>query len=69
MKSELIKSVGYDQKTNTMELEYRDGKVFLYFGVPFSTFKALVRADSSTIKSAGASWVALRSQYKYKQIS
>jgi len=68
MKSELIKSIGYDQKTDTMELEYRDGKVFLYFGVPFSTFKALVRADSSTIKSAGSEWLKLRHQFTFKEV-
>jgi len=68
MKSELIKSIGYDQQTNHMEVEYRDdGKIFVYFGVPFSTFKALVRADSSKIKSAGAEWIRLRHQYKHKE--
>lgn len=68
MKSELIKSIGYDQQTNTMELEYQDGKVFAYFGVPFSTFKALVRADSSKIKSAGSEWLKLRHQFTFKEV-
>jgi hypothetical protein len=70
MKSELIKSIGYGQQTKQMEVEYRDdGAVFVYFGVPFSTFKALVRADSSKIKSAGSEWLKLRHQFTFKEVT
>jgi hypothetical protein len=62
LKSELIKTIGWDD--NQMDVEYRsDSKVFRYFGVPLSTFRALVRS-----KNPGADWVALRDQYKFKQI-
>ena len=60
--SELIKTIGWDN--NILEVEYRaDGKVFRYFGVPFSTFRALVRS-----KHPGEDWLKLRGQYKHKQV-
>ena len=64
--SELIAKLGYEG--TTMRVLYTDGKLFDYFNVPLSTFRALVRAASSKIKSAGASWLALRDQYKYKEV-
>ena len=43
LQSDLIKTVGWDN--NVLEVEYRaDSKVFCYFGVPQSTFRALARS-------------------------
>jgi hypothetical protein len=42
---------------------YHDGKTFDYFGVAFSTFRALVRS-----KHIGSDWLKLRSQYKYSEV-
>jgi hypothetical protein len=62
IKSDLIKTIGWDN--NILEVEYRsDSKVFQYFGVPLSTFRALVRS-----KHPGEDWLALRDGYKFKQI-
>ena len=66
IKSDLISKLGYEG--TTMRVQYTDGTVFDYFGVPFSAFRALVRAGSLKTKSAGSEWNRLRSQYKYKQV-
>jgi hypothetical protein len=60
--SELIKTIGWDN--NILEVEYRaDGKIFRYFGVPLSTFRALVRS-----KHPGEDFLKIRSQYKYRAV-
>lgn len=60
--SELIQSIGWNN--GNMEMKYRDdGAVFVYFGVPFSMFRALVRS-----KHPGEDWLKIRDQYSYKQI-
>jgi hypothetical protein len=62
IKSDLIKTIGWD--ANQMDVEYRsDLKVFRYFGVSLATFKALVRS-----KHPGEDWIAIRDQYKFKQV-
>jgi len=56
-----IKTIGSNQ--NVFELEYRaDGKVFRYFGVPLSTFRALVRRKRSL-----QHWIQTRSPRKHQQ--
>jgi hypothetical protein len=45
--SSIIKSVGYDEATTTMEIEFSSGAVYVYFVVPRATFEALVAADSA----------------------
>jgi hypothetical protein len=60
--SDLIKTVGWNE--NQMEVEYRaDNKVFVYFGVPLTTFRALVRSEHP-----GEDWLKLRDQYKFKKM-
>ena len=63
LKSKLIKSIGYDEKTIKMEIEYKaDGEVITYSGVPFSVFKAVVRA-----KSPGEYWMKVRDKYDWSK--
>jgi hypothetical protein len=60
--SELLKSIGWDN--NILEVEYRsDSKVFRYFGVPLSTFRALMRS-----KHPGEDFLKIRDQYRHKQV-
>jgi hypothetical protein len=42
IKSELIKTIGHSG--NTLEVEYADGKIFQYMGVPLKVFASIVRA-------------------------
>lgn len=38
--------IRYDEKTNTLEIEFQGGRVYQYFDVPKGTFEALLQADS-----------------------
>lgn len=44
--SSSISSIGYDAATMTLELEYRNGKVYRYFEVPAATYRELLAASS-----------------------
>jgi len=44
--SSVITSVGYDAKTNVLEVEFRTGRIYQYFLVPQSVYRELMRADS-----------------------
>jgi len=63
VKSELIKSFGYNEKTRTLEVRYSDSSVFEYFSVPLSVFRRLQE------KNPGAWWTHHWNEYDYKQVS
>ena len=63
IKSELIKSVGYNQTTRTLEIRYEDSTVFQYFSVPPTVFRRLQE------KNPGAWWLDHWTDYDYKQVS
>lgn len=44
--SSAVVSVGYDESRQTLELEYIDGDVYQYFGVPKDLYRALLDAPS-----------------------
>lgn len=41
-----IASIGYDEATQTLEVEFLDQSVYQYFNVPPNTFEALMAASS-----------------------
>jgi hypothetical protein len=41
-----IASIGYDAATRTLEVEFNDGSVYHYFGVPQSEYAGLMAAGS-----------------------
>lgn len=43
--SDLV-SVGYDAASGTLEVEFKDGSVYQYFGVPPGVFEQLLGASS-----------------------
>jgi ribosomal protein L25 (general stress protein Ctc) len=59
--SDLIRKIGHED--TTMRVLYTDGKTFDYFSVPLKVFASFVRA-----KSPGEKLLAVRDQYKFKQI-
>jgi hypothetical protein len=63
-RSSVIRSVGYDLRTNTLQLSFPDGRVYQYFDVPFSQVEALAKAPSmgSYFHSE------IRDRYFYKQV-
>lgn len=36
----------YDEKTNTLEIEFHGGRVYQYFDVPLHVYEGLITADS-----------------------
>jgi hypothetical protein len=41
-----VRSVGYDQATSTLEVEFHDGGVYQYRNVPASEYSGLMGASS-----------------------
>lgn len=41
-----LHSVGYDSSTQTLEVEFHNGGIYQYFGVPSSVHDALMSAHS-----------------------
>ena len=41
-----IRSIGYDASTSTLEVEFRSGEVYQYFGMPASVHLELMQAAS-----------------------
>ena len=41
-----IKAVGYDPETQTLEVEFKHGEIYQYFGVPASVHQELVISPS-----------------------
>lgn len=41
-----LRSVGYDPATRTLEIEFMNGHIYQYSGVPQSSYTALMAAES-----------------------
>jgi KTSC domain len=60
-----IVSIGYDEPTKTLEIEFKDHHVYEYFEVPPSEFDGLVSASSH-----GKYFYAhIKDHYTWRQIS
>lgn len=46
VKSSDLVSVGYDAKTQTLEVEFKSGTVYQYYGVPAEVYEGLMRSTS-----------------------
>lgn len=46
VESSSLASIGYEARTQTLELEYRNGRVYRYFDVPTAEYVALMTAES-----------------------
>ena len=46
VKSASLRSVGYDPERHTLEVEFRQGRVYRYLGVPAAAHSRLVNASS-----------------------
>jgi len=57
-----IASVGYDVRASTLEIEFRNGTIYQYYGVPENEYSGLMSASSKGsylnqhIKKAGYSY-------------
>jgi hypothetical protein len=41
-----ISSIGYDENSNTLEVEFHSGAVYQYFDVPLNVYNGMIEADS-----------------------
>lgn len=41
-----VASIGYDEDSQTLEIEFNDGSVYQYFGVPSGEHDGIMNADS-----------------------
>lgn len=41
-----LRSIGYDQASQTLEIEFHSGRVYQYYGVPLSVYTGLMNASS-----------------------
>lgn len=46
VRSSNILSIGYEQETKTLEVEFHSGDVYQYSGVPEAVYQALMQAAS-----------------------
>jgi hypothetical protein len=44
VKSRILRSVGYDEKTKILEIEFQSGLVYQYAGVPAKVYNDLMRS-------------------------
>jgi len=65
VQSSHIASVGYERDSSTLEVEFLNGSVYQYFGVPESIFEGLVNAPSKgsflhhNVKAVGYSYTRI----------
>jgi len=64
VQSSNLRSIGYDQNTNTIEIEFNDGGIYQYFNVPESIYLALMEAVSKGTYFHDN----IKQRYKYKRI-
>ena len=44
--SSLVKSIGYDRQTETLEIEFGSSRVYQYYGVTVDLYERLMQAPS-----------------------
>ena len=59
-----IASIGYDEDTNTLEIEFHNGGVYQYFDVPFQVYDDLMEAASKGQYLAQQ----IKGQYRYVKV-
>lgn len=46
VESSNIASIGYDEESSTLEIEFLNNTIYQYFDVPYSVYKDLIEAGS-----------------------
>jgi hypothetical protein len=65
VRSIVLRSIGYDPVTRTLEAEFRTGRVYRYFGVPIELFLSCLAA-----RSKGRFFnIAVRDFYPYREVT
>ena len=64
VQSSNLRSVGYDPDTNTLEIEFHHGGLYLYFDVPQNMYEGLMSAPSHGEFHAQY----IKNRYRYQKI-
>jgi hypothetical protein len=59
-----IASIGYDEATSTLEVEFLNGSVYHYYDVPYNEYQDLMSADSQG-KYLAAN---IKGRYRYSRV-
>lgn len=65
VKSSTIESIGYDEKTKTLEVEFKPSGIYQYFDVEKQTYDNLIKAESVGSYHAKI----IRGKFQYKKLS
>lgn len=66
VRSSNLESIGYDSDDRTLEIEFKNGDIYLYSNVPQSLYDSLMNASSHGqfldryIKKAGYKYIQIR---------
>lgn len=64
LRSSNLASVGYDPRAHVLEVEFHNGSLYQYFGVPPARFEGLMKADSK----GGYHAQNIKQSYRYSRI-
>lgn len=65
VQSSNLRSVGYDKDQMILEVEFIDGSIYMYEGVPMSVYDSLLEITDS---KGGYFYKNVRSVYKYSRV-
>jgi hypothetical protein len=63
LESAAIAPVRYDQRKQTLDVEFRGGDANCYTRVPGFVYRELLKSES-----AGAFWTAIKDQFEYEKL-
>lgn len=64
VQSSNLRSIGYDQNANILEIEFHGGSIYQYFNVPENIYLALMKA----VSKGTYFYDNIKQCYKYKRI-
>lgn len=65
VESNLIRSIGYDAETGNLEVEFKNGGIYLYYKVSVEDYTALMR--STSIGSFFSK--SIKNKYEFKRLN
>jgi len=65
VESRSIRSIGYELRSDTLEIEFKHGGVYQYFGVPLGDYEKLMSAPS---KGAGFHEIIRAGNYPFSKV-
>jgi hypothetical protein len=63
-----IESIGYDEKSQTMEVAFLGGRIYQYFGVPKGVYAEIIQASSIGDSVGGYLNRNIKGQYRYARV-